>query len=209
MIERATQFFRRRKDRAATAQAAARDWRATIKGRAVVAGMALALWAVGVEARLVTLQVFERGELIARAERQQMRTIYPSAKRGDIVDRKGRVLATSVDADTIYAVPSDIDDVPAAVKKLCKALANCTDKERQLLVDRLRKQSSFAYIRRQVSPDEAERVAALNLDGVGFMKESRRFYPNKELAAHVLGYVGVDNKGLGGLEAAYDSQISG
>src|SRR5207248_1100360 len=167
------------------------------------------LWGVGIEARLVALQVFERAELMARAERQQMRTIYPPAKRGDIIDRKGRVLATSVDADTIYAIPSEIGDESAAVAKLCAALANCSGKERQTLLERLRKQSNFAYVRRQVSPDEAQRVAALNLDGIGFMKESRRFYPNKELAAHVLGYVGVDNKGLGGLEAAYDSEISG
>ena len=64
-------------------------------------------------------------------------------------------------------------------------------------------------MRRQVSPDEARRVAALNLDGVGFIKESRRFYPNTELAAHLLGYVGVDNVGLSGIEAAYDSKVRG
>src|SRR5439155_21818323 len=64
-------------------------------------------------------------------------------------------------------------------------------------------------VRRQVSPDEARRVGELNLEGIGFLKESRRFYPNKELAAHLLGFVGIDNKGLGGLEAAYDQQIRG
>ena len=64
-------------------------------------------------------------------------------------------------------------------------------------------------MRRQVSPEQARRVAALNLDGIGFVKESRRFYPNKELAAHLLGYVGLDNNGLGGLESTYDSQIRG
>ena len=72
-----------------------------------------------------------------------------------------------------------------------------------------RRPRAFEYVRRKISPDEARRVAALKLDGVGFVKESRRFYPNKELAAHVLGYVGVDNKGLNGLEATYDTLIKG
>src|SRR4029079_5215000 len=67
----------------------------------------------------------------------------------------------------------------------------------------------FAYVRRQVSPEEARRVAALNMEGIGFIKESRRYYPNKELAAHLLGYVGLDNAGLGGLESTYDAQIRG
>ena len=129
------------------------------------------------------------------------------AKRGDIVDRKGRVLATSVDADTII-VPPKIADPDGAVVQLCGALADCTDKERQTLTDRFRR-GVFTYVRRRISADQKRRVEALELDGVGFVKESRRFYPKKELAAHLLGYVGVDNTGLEGLEAAYDSRIRG
>ena len=82
-------------------------------------------------------------------------------------------------------------------------------RERRALAERIRRGRAFAYVRRQVSPEEARRVAALELDGVGFMKENRRFYPNKELAAHVLGYVGIDNTGLNGLEATYDALIKG
>lgn len=207
MMQRIRRWWRRRKDKAAIPVPA--DWRVVVKKRIAVACAGLALWVVGIEARLVTLQVIERADLVARAARQQMRTIYPPAKRGDIVDRRGRMLATSVDADTVYAVPSEIGDEPAAVAKLCQALGDCTGKERQTLLERLGKQSAFAYVRRQVSPEQAERIAKLNLDGIGFMKESRRFYPNRELASHVLGYVGIDNKGLGGVEAAYESQITG
>jgi cell division protein FtsI (penicillin-binding protein 3) len=174
----------------------------------VTAGL-LALWVVGIEARLVYLQVIDRADLVKRAERQQMQTIPLTGKRGDIVDRRGRVLATSVDADTIYAVPSAIEDEAATVAKLCGALGDCTKSERQDLVERLKRQRNFAYIRRQVLPEEAERVKALGLDGVEFEKESRRYYPNKELASHLLGFVGLDNKGLGGIESAYDSQIRG
>jgi cell division protein FtsI (penicillin-binding protein 3) len=174
----------------------------------VTAGI-LALWVVGIEARLVYLQVIDKTDLVKRAARQQMQTIPLTGKRGDIVDRRGRVLATSVDADTIYAVPSAIEDEAATVAKLCGALGDCTKSERQDLVERLKRQRNFAYIRRQVLPEEAARVKALGLDGVEFEKESRRYYPNKELASHLLGFVGLDNKGLGGIESAYDSQIRG
>jgi cell division protein FtsI (penicillin-binding protein 3) len=185
------------------------DSRVTLKRRTTVAAVVLGLWAVGIEARLVTLQIFERAELSARAARQQQRTIPAPARRGDILDRRGRVLATSVDSDSIYAVPSAIEDESATVKKLCAAFRDCTAKERRTLLERLGKQRAFAYIRRQVSPDVARRVAALKLDGVDFLKESQRFYPNRELAAHLLGWAGIDNTGLGGIEAAYDAQIHG
>jgi cell division protein FtsI (penicillin-binding protein 3) len=180
-----------------------------LRRRVSVTAGVLALWVVGIEARLVYLQVIDKADLVKRAARQQMQTIPLTGKRGDIVDRRGRVLATSVDADTIYAVPSAIEDEAATVAKLCGALGDCTKSERQDLVERLKRQRNFAYIRRQVLPEEAARVKALGLDGVEFEKESRRYYPNKELASHLLGFVGLDNKGLGGIESAYDSQIRG
>jgi cell division protein FtsI (penicillin-binding protein 3) len=185
------------------------NWRVTLKRRTLIGAMAFLLWAVGIEARLVYLQVYRHADLVARADRQQMRTITAPAKRGDILDRKGRVLATSVDADSVYAVPSDVTDVDEVVEKLCDAFGDCASRERQALADRLRQQRAFAYVRRQVSPEEARRIAALNLDGIGFIKESRRFYPNKQLAAHLLGYVGLDNAGLSGVESTYDSKIRG
>jgi cell division protein FtsI (penicillin-binding protein 3) len=185
------------------------DWRETLKRRTLVAAALLAIWAAGIEARLVHLQVIRHGDLVARAERQQLGTSEAPAKRGDIVDRRGHVMATSVDADTIYAVPSEIGDPDATVARLCAAFSDCTAKERQALWERLRQRKAFAYVRRQVSPDQKRRVEDLNLEGVGFMTESKRFYPNKELAAHLLGWVGVDNIGLGGLESTYDSIIRG
>ena len=113
------------------------------------------------------------------------------------------------DADTIYAVPTEIADHEDAAAQLCKALGDCTKKERAALADRIDRGRAFVYVRRQVSPEQAKRVAALQLNGIGFMKENRRFYPNKELAANLLGYTGIDNLGLHGIEAAYDSLIKG
>jgi cell division protein FtsI (penicillin-binding protein 3) len=184
-------------------------WRGTLRRRLVAVACAIGLWVAGIEARLVYLQIFENDELVARAERQQERTQSAPAKRGDILDRRGRVLATSVDADTIYAVPTEIDNAADAVQRLCGALGDCTARDRAALTERLGQRKAFAYVRRQVAPDLARRVAALNLDGVGFTTESKRFYPNKELGAHLLGWVGIDNKGLSGLEHTYDSKIRG
>ena len=191
------------------ATAATHDWRPIMKRRVITVAVILSIWVVGIEAKLVYLQVYQHADLVARAERQQERTQQSPAKRGDIVDRRGRVLATSVDADTIYAVPTEVDNAPDAANKLCEALGDCDAKERQAIADKLGQHKAFAYVRRQVSPSQAQRVAALNLDGIGFTKESKRFYPNKELAAHLLGWVGIDNKGLSGLEYTYDPQIRG
>jgi cell division protein FtsI (penicillin-binding protein 3) len=187
----------------------ANPWRTTLKRRLVVAAVCFGLWTVAIEARLVYLQVLRHAELSARADRQQMRTVSAPAKRGEILDRRGRVLAYSVDAESIYAVPNEIDNPESAAAALCGALDACTVKEREGFVERFRRQRAFVYVRRQVSPEEARRVDALQLEGIGFMKENRRFYPNKELAAHLLGYVGIDNTGLHGIEAAYDGLIKG
>src|SRR5262249_23655313 len=99
-----------------------RDPKAILKRRTTVVAVFLLLWAAGIEARLVKLQVLDHADLVARADSQQQRTIKAPSRRGDIVDRRGHVLATSVDADTIYAVPTELGDKAAAVAKLCGAL---------------------------------------------------------------------------------------
>ncbi len=180
-----------------------------MRRRVSVAAVILAVWAVAIEGRLVVLQVVEHDSLVDRAERQQLQTRPLAAKRGDILDRNGHVLATSVDADTIYAVPSAVENEAETARKLCAAFGDCTARERTELIDRLKQQRSFTYVRRQQSREIAAKVAALELPGIGFMKESHREYPDAELAAHVLGFVGIDNKGLNGIESAYDSHIRG
>lgn len=185
------------------------DWQSSLGQRVLLAAGLLALWAVAIEARLFYLQIVARADLVERAERQHLRNVPAPAKRGDILDRRGRVLGTSADADSISAVPSAIEDAPGTIAQLCLALGDCSDRERQQLAQKFAKRNQFAWVRRQVSPEKARRIAALNLEGIGFVKESTRFYPNKELAAHLIGYVGVDNTGLNGIEFAYDSQIRG
>jgi cell division protein FtsI (penicillin-binding protein 3) len=184
-------------------------WRATLKTRLGVVAILFAVWTAAVEARLVWLQVYRHNDYVQRAERQHARTLTLPAKRGEIVDRNGRVFATSADVVTIYAVPTDIGEPRETAAQLCHALEDCTPDFHAALLDRLSRDRPFQYVKRQVSPAEARRVAALKLDGIGFTRESRRFYPNRNLLAPVLGYVGLDNKGLGGLEQTYDKIIRG
>lgn len=211
MIDRIRQAARRESSRKAERPSLgpALAWRQTLRRRVTVAAAVLGLWAIGIEARLVYLQVIDRDELVDRGTRQQLNTRKLPGKRGDILDRRGRVLATSVDADSIVAVPSDVTDAAGTVAKLCGVFRDCTGKERHELTERLRNGKSFAYVRRQVADDQAARIKALDLPGIGTLKESRRFFPNGSLGAHVVGYVGLDNRGLGGAEAAYDSEIRG
>jgi cell division protein FtsI (penicillin-binding protein 3) len=185
------------------------SWRGTVRRRLFVAAALLMLWVTGIEARLFYLQVRKHADLAARAEDQASQTHEISAKRGDILDRNGRVLAYSVDSDSIYAVPREIDDGGKFAVLLCEALADCTGTEREALAKKLSTSKLFAWVHRQASPTQARRVADLQLHGVGLLKEDQRFYPNREMAAQLLGFVGVDNNGLAGIEAAYDSQIRG
>jgi cell division protein FtsI (penicillin-binding protein 3) len=180
-----------------------------LRSRLMVAAAALVLWVIAIEVRLVVLQVMQHDQLVARADRQQTSTITTPAKRGEIYDRNGRLLAYSVDADTIYAVPTEISDSAKTAAALCNALDDCTKKMREELRERLAQNRSFVFVRRRATPMQAKRIAALELEGIGFRKESKRFYPNRELAAQLLGYVGVDNAGLAGLEATYDKKVRG
>jgi cell division protein FtsI/penicillin-binding protein 2 len=189
--------------------APALEWRSTLRSRLLVCAVLLSVWTVAIEARLVYLQVLTHGDLMLRANKQHLRTVKLPAKRGEIVDRDGHLFAYSVDADTIAADPSSIDHPDEVASRVCAALADCDPAQRQTMAERLRRKGQFAYLARQISPEEAERVKAFKIPGVLFFKESRRYYPKKELAASVLGYVGLDNAGLAGLESTFDKQIRG
>ncbi len=186
-------------------------WRATVRHRLVIVAVIFACWTAAVQARLLWLQVHDHERLAERAEDQSRRTLTLPAMRGTITDRDGRVLATSADADTIYAAPTGIEDPESTARKLCQVLEGCSSSKDQYgaLVDRLSSRRGFTYVKRQVSPAEANAVMAMKLDGVAMLTESRRFYPMRELMAGVLGYVGFDNRGLAGIELKFNSLIRG
>ena len=184
-------------------------WRAQFKRRVLIVIVALGCWTAAIEARLIELQVVQHQDLLGRAERQQQNHIKLPAKRGDIVDRHGQMLAYSVDADSIFATPHEVKDPAGTAAALRDALTSCSDADRAQLLDRLKRKSDFVYLCRWAAPEDAARVRALKLPGVALMTESRRYYPNRELAAHLLGYVGIENVGLGGIEGTDNALIRG
>ena len=171
----------------------------------VVAGLAL-LWIAAVGGRLVYLQLFLHGEYLARAQRQQQRTIEITPKRGAIYDRNMDTLAMSVPVDSAFAVPSEIGNNKALAARLLSGVLGIPQ---DILEARFDSSNSFVWIERKLPPDKVEAVKALNLKGVYFQKENERFYPKRDLAAHVLGFVDVDEKGLGGIEYELDKLIRG
>ena len=183
-------------------------WRDVVRRRLLVTACVMALWGIAIEARLIQLQVFRHDVLVERALRQRSRTITTNPKRGEIVDREGRVLAYSVDVESIFADPSGVADPAKTARVLCEVL-ECRDEQRDRLETNLDTDRLFLWVRRHVSIDTARRVRELDLEGIWFLKENRRFYPNRELAAHLIGYVGIDNQGLFGLESSHDEEIAG
>jgi cell division protein FtsI (penicillin-binding protein 3) len=162
-------------------------------------------WIALVALRLWDLQVERHEEYRERAQRQQRRVVELDAPRGTIFDARGRELAVSVQAPTVFADPSRLEDPARAAAELAAALRL----ERRELERRLRRDGEFVFVARKVDHDAAERVTALALRGVGLLEESRRTYPRGEVASHVLGFVGTDNHGLSGLESTWDEEIAG
>ena len=187
---------------------AAGDWREVLHSRVRVAACVMVLWAIAIAGRLVQLQVVDHDFYVQRAGNQQERAIETPARRGELLDRGGRVLAYDVAADTVIAEPRKVEDPAGTARRLCAVMA-CTAEREARLASIFARDSAFAYVERQISPRAAERIRDLDLDGIGFLKENRRYYPNGRLAAHVLGHAGVDNQGLHGLESLYEETLAG
>src|ERR1051325_11481914 len=149
----------------------------------------LAFWFLAICVRLVWLQVVDYGEYTQRAAKQQQRSIEVSPVRGNIYDRRGNELAMTVSVDSVFAVPSEVPDIHSTAQVLGRVLkADASEIE-----ERMRGSHAFAWIARKIDNPTSARVRALNLKGIYFQKESKRFYPKGELAAQVLGYVGLDD----------------
>jgi len=173
--------------------------------RLYILAAVLFLWVVAVLARLVDLQVIKYQSFLNLASRQHGRTIDVDPRRGTIYDRNGGELAMSIDVDSVFAVPSEIPDQETTAQILAKVL----NLDAQELLAHLRSQRNFAWVKRKIDAETGDRVRELNLRGVYFRKEPKRFYPKRDLAAQVVGYVGTDDEGLGGLELVYDDDLHG
>jgi len=179
--------------------------RGSIPGRVtnLVIGLGCALAAI--QLRLVQIQILQASTLRAAARSQQETVITLDPKRGPIFDRNGRELALSVDVDSVYADPSEIADPTLAARKLAPVLGVRFEDLRS----RLKSGRRFAWVQRKITPAQRRSVEKLGLKGVYFIRESKRFYPKGTLAAHVLGYAGVDNQGLDGIEYSQDAATRG
>jgi cell division protein FtsI (penicillin-binding protein 3) len=171
-------------------------------------------WVSLICGRLIWLQVVHHKDFVDRAARQQQRTFEVAPRRGILYDRNLHELAMTILADSVYAVPSEIADrqrqaVAAALAKVVHTDPTDRFTTASQIGARLNASRNFAWIARKLDPAEIARVKALNLKGVYFQKEFKRFYPNSQLAAQVLGYVGTDDNGLGGMERKFDRDLHG
>lgn len=170
---------------------------------AVVVAFAVS-WMLALGVRLYDLQVLHHEEYSQRAERQQQRIVRLDAPRGAIYDARGRTLAVSVEVESAAADPSKVEDPGATAAALAPALGRPVPE----LVRLLSSDRTFVWLARKLDPPRARAVRNLKLEGVFLLPESKRYYPLRTLAAQVLGYVGTDNVGLGGLESLYDHVIA-
>jgi len=174
-------------------------------GRFIFLWVAVTLALLAISARLVELHVIEAPAFAKLAEEQRTRDLELLPRRGTIFDREGEPLAISVEARSIYASPKFVKDPVATAKSLSTILGgNAAEYE-----EKLRRDAGFVYIARKVDIERANALKELDLAGIGFLDDSRRVYPFGELAAQVLGFVGVDNIGLTGIEKQYDDVLAG
>jgi cell division protein FtsI (penicillin-binding protein 3) len=154
--------------------------------------------------RAYHMQVLERGRSLTVAQNQYYaRRIDLASPRGTIYDSHGRELAVSMRVHSLFAQPDKIENKGAVAARLAPILG----KEAGEIAGILSSPKPFVWLLRKISPLQQERVEALHLTGVGFIPESRRFYPNFELGSHVIGFVGMDSQGLEGLEGAYEKYL--
>jgi cell division protein FtsI/penicillin-binding protein 2 len=165
----------------------------------------MGLWGTVIGTRLYFLQVVRSEGYRASAKTQQQRTVPIVPPRGGIFDRNGNALAVSVPVKSIYADPAEVEDVAATAK----ALASIIGMPKALIADKLTEPGRFVWLKRKVAESEALAIGKARLPGIGVSDEFQRSYPNKELAAQVLGYVGSEQQGLAGLELQYDELIRG
>ena len=165
----------------------------------------LLFWCLVICARLVYLQIFRYGDFEQRAHHQQQRTAEVDAPRGVIYDRAGRELAMSIAVDSVFAVPSDIPDLAGTIS----LISRITKSDPREIFAKCKASRTFCWVARKTDAETSQRIRSLNLRGIYFQKESKRFYPKNEVAAQVLGYVGMDDQGLSGIEREYNEDLSG
>jgi len=178
----------------------AKKW---LKFRVVTVLIFFAVLFIALVSRAFQLQILSGEALKAKAEKQHTRILKFQTERGHIFDRNGKVLAASLMVDSVYADPSRIKNRGKVSAKLSSILGI----NKKKINNNILKYKRFCWIARKISPEQSRRIKALNMDGVYLIKEPKRFYTNKGSAGHLLGFVGMDSDGLGGLELKYNRYL--
>ena len=178
-----------------------------LRGRLLLVGGTLGLCSIALLARALDLQVIEKEFYQQQGAARFLREIPIATSRGMITDRNGEPLAVSSPVESIWANPQELLKSPARLPQLADALGMDRDELRNRLGQRADKE--FVYLKRRINPDEAKRILALEIPGVASQREYRRFYPQGEAMAHVLGFTNVDDRGQEGLELAFDDWLRG
>jgi len=176
-----------------------------LRVRTLFVAAALACAFLGLVGRLAHLQVVRHEDYLRLAESQHAKTVPLKPKRGPILDRTGQVLAVSSLTDSLFALPARVDDPDRLARRLAPVLGERPDE----LARRLTSSKRFVFVKRKLPPATAQAVRDLKEPALGFVDESLRLYPNRELAAHVVGFEGLDGRGLGGIEQAWDQHLAG
>ncbi|HUU50177.1 MAG TPA: penicillin-binding transpeptidase domain-containing protein [Nitrospinota bacterium] len=155
--------------------------------------------------KLYYIQVLKHDEFFSKAKDQYQRFLLLEPKRGTIYDRNMKELAVSIELDSIYLNPKEIDNPKETIQKLSKVI-NIKKSE---ILKSLKEKKNFVWVKRKIEPEKAKKIKEFNIKGAGFIKEYKRFYPKRGLAGHVIGFVGTDNKGLEGLEYLHDDSLRG
>ena len=180
-------------------------FRDSIKTRLKVVSFFLFLFGAALIARLVFLQIIQHDTLVAQSEEQYLSTVKTHFGRGVIFDRNMNELARNVEVESVYVNPSEILDRKSAARILSATLKLNQDQ----IYKKISSKKHFVWIKRKCSLDEVAKLKQAGLSGVGYISEQKRFYPKRELAASVLGFVGMDNQGLAGIEYAYQPKLKG
>src|SRR3989440_1115775 len=173
--------------------------------RLYLLGAIFLLWFVAICGRLVYLQIFSYGRFVKQAGHQQQRAIPLAAKRGIIYDRAGRELAMSVMVDSAFAVPSEVKDLPTAISLITRI----TGDDYNVVLADCRAHKTFCWVARKADDQTIQRISSLRLQGIHLQKEPKRFYPARDLAAQVLGSVGMEDSGQSGIEHEFDDELRG
>jgi cell division protein FtsI/penicillin-binding protein 2 len=170
------------------------------KKRAIILNTAIIFSFFLVSLRLSDLMILNHSRLAERAKEQHLKVEDIQVRRGTIFDRRGRELALNLELESLYCDPENFDPDNGNVKRLASAVSE----DPRVILSKIPDGGRFAWIERKLEPDAAEKVRELKIEGLGFVPEPKRFYPKGELASHILGFVGVDNQALEGVELKYD-----